>query len=307
MPQEEGNEVVNNEVVQDTTATESTAVGIESTEAEQTPQHKVVIAENGEIQRVPVDESSDKEESDEAEDGKPKRGAEARKEQLQSELESAEAKSTEIRELVAQKNQAIAEQQRLYAELARIKEAEAEAEQIPSLDYIMQQENPETGDFYTEYEARMVQENIKLQYELEKRDQAAEEQAYESRIAESVDGFASDIERTLRDFPVFDSTSDQYDPGLSAEAERILLDALIYEPNTGRLIGSNIPVYQLYKTLHEAAQSSIKARQSMQQAARQQQLAQADVRGSGQRLNKSFDKMTLKEQEAYLRQKGHDV
>lgn len=310
MSQDEGNPVVNDEVVQDATPTESTAVETESSEDDQTPQHKVVIADNGEIQRVPVEESSNDEEDedgDKAEDEKPKRGAEARKEQLQGELESAEAKSAEIRQLVAQKNEAIAEQQRLYAELEKIKEAEAEAEQIPSLDYIMQQENPETGDFYTEYEARMIQENIKLQYELEKLEQMTEEQEYESRIAESVDGFASDIERTLRDFPVFDSSSDQYDPGLSAEAERILLDTLIYEPNTGRLIGSNVPVYQLYKTLHEAAQGSVKARESMQQATQQQQLAQADVRGSGRRFTKSFSDMTTKEQEAYLRRKGHDV
>lgn len=310
MPTEEGHEVVNTEVVQDATATESTAVETESSEDNQTPQHKVVIADNGEIQRVPVEASSDDEEDgngDKAEEEKPKRGAEARKEQLRRETEAAHEESARIREMVAEKNQAIAEQQRLQAQLDEINRANAEAENVPSVEYIMQQENPETGDFYTEYEARMVHENLKLQYQLDQQQQMAERQAYESRIAESVDGLAADIERTLSEFPEFDSSSEQYNPGLAAEAERIMMDALIYEPTTGRLIGSNVPVYQLYKTLHEAAQGSIEARKATQQAQRQQELAQADVRGSGKRLQKEFSKLSAKEMEAELRRKGHDI
>lgn len=306
MSAEEGYEVENNEVVQDTTEVETTATETESSEADQTPQHKVIIAENGEVQRVPVKQSSDDDQDDsddDTEEEKPKRGAEARKEQLRRETEAANAESARIREAVAEKNRAIAEQQRLQAELDKFREAE----QVPPLEYIMQQENPDTGDFYTEYEARMIQENIRLHLQLEQQEKVAEQQAYESQIAASIDGFASDIERTLRDFPEFDINSDQYDPGLSAEAERIMLDALIYEPNTGRLIGSNVPVYQLYKTLHEAVKGSAEARRSQRQIERQQELAQADVRGSGQRMGKSFNDMTTKEQEAYLRRKGHDI
>lgn len=310
MPQE-GGEVVNNEAAQNTAPVESTATETKDSETSQEPQYKTIIAENGEVTRIPVesDDEGNNPRGDKAEaDGeRAKRGAEARKEQLQRETEAAQAENARIREAVAEKNRAIAEQRRLQAELDRIQQASTESERIPSVDYIMQQENPETGDFYTEYEARMMHENLKLKYKVEQQEQMAAQQAYESRIEASVGGFAADIQQTLKDFPVFDEASDEYDPSLSAEAERIMLDALIFEPNTGRIIGSSIPVYQLYKTLHEAAKGSLEARKSTQQSVRQQELAQADVRGSGQRLKKPFEKMTLKEQEAYLRQKGHDI
>lgn len=304
MPQAEAEsqEVVNTEVEQESTQAESTAAETKNSEASSEPNTKAVISDSGEVVRVKVDKSKEEDKEGESEDKsdddpKPKRGKEARQEQLERDLDE---ENRAIRELVARRNQARAYRQQLEQEQSQQYQEtppETQGQPLPTLEQIMQTENPETGDFFTEFEAKAVLQNLQLQQQLVDIQQAQEQAAYEAQVSASISGMSSDADRALRDFPEFDPESDNYDAELDAEVDKFLQGMLIYD-NAGNLIGSRESIYQLYQSFHKARGKSAK-RTVINDA--------GDFRGSGARVEKPFEKMSTKEMEAYLRRKGHDV
>lgn len=304
MPQAEAEsrEVVNTEVEQESTQAESTAAETKNSEASSEPDTKAVISDSGEVVRVKVDKSKDEDKADESEDEsdddpKPKRGKEARREQLERDLDE---ENQAIRELVARRNQARAYRQQLEQEQAQQYQEtppEMQNQPLPTLEQIMQTENPETGDFFTEFEAKAVLQNLQLQQQLVGMQEAQEQAAYEAQVSASISGMSSDADRALRDFPEFDPESDKYDAELDAEVDKFLQGMLIYD-NAGNLIGSLESIYQLYQSFHKARGEKPK-RTVINDA--------GDFRGSGARIEKPFEKMSTKEMEAYLRRKGYDV
>ena len=290
MPQAEAEsqEVVNTEVEQESTQAESTAAETKNSEASSEPNTKAVISDSGEVVRVKVDKSKEEDKEGESEDEsdddpKPKRGKEARQEQLERDLDE---ENRAIRELVARRNQARAYRQQLEQDRP-----------LPTLEQIMQTENPETGDFFTEFEAKAVLQNLQLQQQLVDMQEAQEQAAYEAQVSASISGMSSDAERALKDFPEFDPESDEYDPELDADVNEFLQGMLIYD-NAGNIVGSRESIYQLYQSFHKARGEKSK-RTVINDA--------GDFRGSGARIEKPFEKMSTKEMEAYLRRKGHDV
>ena len=304
MPQAEAEsqEVVNTEVEQESTQAESTAAETKNSEASSEPNTKAVISDSGEVVRVKVDKSKEEDKEGESEDKsdddpKPKRGKEARQEQLERDLDE---ENRAIRELVARRNQARAYRQQLEQEQSQQYQEtppETQGQPLPTLEQIMQTENPETGDFFTEFEAKAVLQNLQLQQQLVDIQQAQEQAAYEAQVSASISGMSSDADRALRDFPEFDPESDNYDAELDAEVDKFLQGMLIYD-NAGNLIGSRESIYQLYQSFHKARGKSAK-RTVINDA--------GDFRGSGARVEKPFEKMSTKEMEAYLRRKGHYV
>ena len=304
MPQAEAEsqEVVNTEVEQESTQAESTAAETKNSEASSEPDTKAVISDSGEVVRVKVDkpkkEDKEGESEDESdEDPKPKRGKEARQEQLERDLDE---ENRAIRELVARRNQARAYRQQLEQEQAQQYQEtppEMQNQPLPTLEQIMQTENPETGDFFTEFEAKAVLQNLQLQQQLVDIRQAQEQAAYEAQVSASIDGMSSDANRVLKDFPEFDPLSDEYDSELDKDVNYFLQRMLIYD-DAGKIIGSEESIYQLYQSFHKARGEKPK-RTVINDA--------GDFRGSGARIEKPFEKMSTKEMEAYLRRKGHDV
>ena len=300
MPQAEAEsqEVVNTEVEQESTQAESTAAETKNSEASSEPDTKAVISDSGEVVRVKVDKSKEEDKEDESEDKsdddpKPKRGKEARQEQLERELDED---NRAIRELVARRNQARATRQQLEQEqVQQYQETppEIQGQSLPTLEQIMQTENPETGDFFTEFEAKAVLQNLQLQQQLVDIQQAT----YEAQVSASIDGMSSDANRVLKDFPEFDPLSDEYDSELDKDVNYFLQRMLIYD-DAGKIIGSEESIYQLYQSFHKARGKGAK-RTVINDA--------GDFRGSGARVEKPFEKMSTKEMEAYLRRKGHDV
>ena len=298
----ESQEVVNTEVEQESTQAESTAAETQNSEASSEPDTKAVISDSGEVVRVKVDKSKDEDKADESEDEsdedpKPKRGKEARQEQLERELDED---NRAIRELVARRNEARAYRQQLEQEQAQQYQEtppEMQNQPLPTLEQIMQTENPETGDFFTEFEAKAVLQNLQLQQQIAGMQEAQEQAAYKAQVSASISGMSSDAERALKDFPEFDPESDEYDPELDADVNEFLQGMLIYD-NTGNIVGSRESIYQLYQSFHKARGKSAK-RTVINDA--------GDFRGSGARVEKPFEKMSTKEMEAYLRRKGHDV
>jgi len=300
-PEAESQEVVNTEVEQESTQAESTAAETQNSEASSEPDTKAVISDSGEVVRVKVDKSKEEDKGGESEDEsdedpKPKRGKEARQEQLERDLDE---ENRAIRELVARRNQARAYRQQLEQEAQQYQETspEMQTQPLPTLEQIMQTENPETGDFFTEFEAKAVLQNLQLQQQLVDMQQAREQAEYDVHVNASISGMSSDAERALKDFPEFDPESDEYDPELDADVDEFLRGMLIYD-NVGNIVGSRESIYQLYQSFHKARGKGAK-RTVINDA--------GDFRGSGARVEKPFEKMSTKEMEAYLRRKGHDV
>lgn len=293
-PEAESQEVVNTEVEQESTQAESTAAETKNSEASSEPDTKAVISDSGEVVRVKVDKSKEDESEDKSDDDpKPKRGKEARQEQLERDIEED---NRAIRELVARRNEARAYRQQLEQEQAQQYQEtppEMQDRPLPTLEQIMQTENPETGDFFTEFEAKAVLQNLQLQQQLVDIRQAA----YEAQVSASIDGMSSEANRVLKDFPEFDPLSDEYDPELDKDVNYFLQRMLIYD-DAGKIIGSEESIYQLYQSFHKARGKGVK-RTVINDA--------GDFRGSGARVEKPFEKMSTKEMEAYLRRKGHDV
>ena len=292
MPQAEAEsqEVVNTEVEQESTQAESTAAETQNSEASSEPDTKAVISDSGEVVRVKVDNSKEEESEDKSDDDpKPKRGKEARQGQLERDLDE---ENRAIRELVARRNQARAYRQQLEQEQAQQYQEtppEMQNQPLPTLE--------QTGDFFTEFEAKAVLQNLQLQQQITVMQEAQEQAAYEAQVSASINGMSSDAERALKDFPEFDPESDEYDPELDANVDEFLQGMLIYD-NAGNIVGSRESIYQLYQSFHKARGKGAK-RTVINDA--------GDFRGSGARVEKPFEKMSTKEMEAYLRRKGHDV
>ena len=300
MPQAEAEsqEVVNTEVEQESTQAESTAAETKNSEASSEPDTKAVISDSGEVVRVKVDKSKEEDKEGESEDEldddpKPKRGKEARQEQLERDLDE---ENRSIRELVARRNQARAYRQQLEQEQAQQYQEtppEMQNQPLPTLEQIMQTENPETGDFFTEFEAKAVLQNLQLQQQLVGMQQAQEQAAYEAQVSASISGMSSDAERALKDFPEFDPESDEYDPELDADVDEFLRGMLIYD-NAGNIVGSRESIYQLYQAFHKSRGRTNKKKVIS---------GGADVLGSG-KVSKTFDKMSQKERRAKLIREG---
>lgn len=300
MPQAEAEsqEVVNTEVEQESTQAESTAAETKNSEASSEPDTKAVISDSGEVVRVKVDKSKEEDKEGESEDKsdddpKPKRGKEARQEQLERDLDE---ENRAIRELVARRNEARAYRQQLeQAQAQQYQETppEMQGQPLPTLEQIMQTENPETGDFFTEFEAKAVLQNLQLQQQLVDMQQAQEQAEYDAHVNASISGMSSDAERALKDFPEFDPESDEYDPELDADVNEFLQGMLIYD-NAGNIVGSRESIYQLYQAFHKSRGRTNKKKVIS---------GGADVLGSG-KVSKTFDKMSQKERRAKLIREG---
>ena len=81
-------------------------------------------------------------------------------------------------------------------------------------------------------------------------------------------------------------------------------NALIHDQKRG-VIGSKISVYNLYKTIFDAAKPGIEAEKIKRQQGAVSAQAGADVIGSGMRQStKKFDDLSTNEMEARLRKIG---
>lgn len=276
MAPEEANEAVKAEVVEETTSTDSAAEQTNSPTADDNGRSDQYDDENigddwdDEESEPETDEpdaqddasDDDEDESDESDDEdeqeqeaeeqaddetpeEPQTKAEKRKEQL----------NTEIRDLVSERN-------RIREEVERLNQ---EAYRVPSIDDVVEQVNPDTGDYYTRLEAEVAV--MKQQQQLRE---------YNEQISESRLQLRNDADRALREFPLFDESSPQYNKDLAERAEALLLPNLVFDPNTNQLIGSRVSPYDVYKTLHDAYNVASSKSQAKAQKATAKMLASAD-------------------------------
>lgn len=163
--------------------------------------------------------------------------ADARKQQLNS----------EIRERIAERN-ALRDE---IAALSRQKYDLASSSDIPTVDSLLEQINPDTGDYYTRAEA----ENLRLNKRLDAFEKQQEFNAYVERVADARVQLSSEANRVVKDFPIFDPESDEYNAELTAAADELMQNSLIKDEKTGQVIGARVSPYQLYSTIAKAKAS----------------------------------------------------
>lgn len=278
--------VVNEEVAQPT-APESTT---EVKETETAPV-ETESTDTGEFSEADVKEESTEAKAEGAEEPEQKSGAEKRKEQLQGEIQDLKQEAgidpnTEIRDLVAARN---ALKQSVRAKNNQAYRPATEQE-------LSDQVNPETGEYYSPIEAKVLA--------MEQRQQLEQ---YNEQVAETQLVIQSEAQRAIRDFPMFDAQSPDYRPDLAAQADQLLSQSIVVDPNTGQIIGSHVSPYQLYKSFNDTYHASAVQHQIQGQKATEAMLATADVVGGAPQKETPFEKLSTSEMRERLRAKGHDV
>lgn len=194
-------------------------------------------------------------------ENRPAKDAEMRKQQL----------NTEIRDKVAERNAL----KREIEELNRQKYQLKGRDDLPTVDQLLGEVNPETGDYFTRTEAQLLL--LQAQYELDQ--QAKQMEEYNNQLVETNMALISEAERVLRDFPMFDPNSSEYDKNLAEQADRLLDASIIRDPNTGRIIGSQVSPYELYSTIATAANAAKVRGEVTGRKAAQKMMASVDVVG----------------------------
>lgn len=221
------------------------------------------------------DDSAD---ADETEKEAPQSKAEERKQQLEGEIADLKDKAgidpnKEIRDLVAARNA-----MRELTE-ARIREAQLGTEQE-----LLQQVNPETGDYFTPQEAN----RLASQQALEMQQQAVAQERYQLEVSQNQRTISNDVQRVLTEFPEFDEQSKEYDPEVAAQAEQILSQSLIYDDN-GTIVGSSISPFTLYQAIHSSRVSSTARGNIEGQKAVEKMMATAEAQTSTAPPKKAVD------------------
>lgn len=194
--------------------------------------------------------------------------ADQRKEQL----------SAEIRQMVAEKHQREQELAALQQTLAQ-----AKAPQVPkTMQEYLETVNPETGDYYTPEQAKVEM----LQNELQSIRNQYQQDAAMRQLTAQVNSLSSDVDKVLADYPMFDAESDQYNEALSRNADMILAANLVRD-NNGRVIGSRVPIYSIYKSLADTYNAGSSIGQADAQKATTKMLSRVDVGSSA--TNKTED------------------
>lgn len=235
------------------TETEEKVEAKAETETEEKPE-VVEESEEKSDDENPETETEGESEAEETETEKPQSKAEERKTQL----------NTEIRDLVAQRNL-------LRTEIEKIN---AETYQPATEDELVDQ-----GYDATEAKVEALRQQVEM------RD-------YNEKVAEAQLTISSESQKVLDDFPMFNSDSEQYDKELADEAAELVQANLIQDPNTGQIIGSNVPIYKIYKTLAKASGISTAKGQIKGQKDTEKMLANADTASAKTAAKPKADPLT---------------
>ncbi len=276
MDTEESTTAVNESVDETTTPTESAPVETNESHADDTTEEVSEVETESQTEE-PDAEVAEEEQAEETDtEDKPQSKGEKRVDQL----------NTEIRDLVAKRNAIRQEVEQLHSQ----------AYKPAQVDELLEQVNPDTGDYYNRLEAQL--EAMRQEREIEK---------YNNQVSESLVTLETEVQRVIDEFPMFDTQSADYNEELATEVADILNDNLIRDPNTGQVIGSRTSPYKLYKSYAKAAQASAVKAEAKAQRNVETMLKNADPTPARKGTPVPFEKMSLSQQEAYLRKRGHDV
>lgn len=272
---------VNDQVVADTTATESAPVENTSEVADEFDGLGDVsltdIPAETETEGKSEDTASEQEQSDAA--------GETETETQPQEGEKPLSPKAEKRfhQLANERNQ-------LKAELEALRAREAQFAQEQNL---VNEINPETGEYYTPQEI----ERIAWQQSRETQAQQVAEQRYALEVQQNQQTIASETQKAIQEFPMFDEKSPEYSPELAQLADQRLGRALITDEN-GQILGAHDSPYEILKTIADATKANAAKYEATAQKATEKMLANADNPGGspqkaskGDELDDLFEKI----------------
>ena len=272
---------VNTTEVADTSTTDSAPVETQTFDAEESLENVDISAEllgNDDDSDAKSDDSdsteetdskadndqdtTDTENTDQADETKTEEPqytkAEQRKEQLNS----------EIREMVELKKQ-------YEQELAQYQQQQQQSQDQPfTEEQLLNEINPDTGEYFTPTEARVVM----MQQEVQQMRQQAQEKEYQQQVQQSRMQLAHDIENAVKEYPMFNARSDSYDKALAEKAKRIIEANLVMD-NNGQPVSSRIPIREILATFAEVQQSSVATGEAKARQATNKMLANVDTAG----------------------------
>lgn len=235
------------------------------------------VAKSGEADGEDEDGEADKPETEnqETEEQKP--------EQPQDEKPLAEKSQNRFQKL-ANENRELKEQ------IERLKSQES---QVAAEQGLLNEINPETGDYFTPAEA----ERIARQQSLEQAQQSAAQQRYALEVRQNQESIGRESRQALDDFPILNEQSKEFNPQIAAEFDKLVGENIIYELQDGSrypasvlaangydlnqatLIGSNFSPYQLAKLIADSTKANASVYQAQAQRSAEQMLANADTTG----------------------------
>ena len=265
-------EVVNTEVTADVAPTDSTPVETTPEVADEFDGLGDVSLSNPVIEETEVEpeskaiESTDKDTIGTEASTQPQGKAEERKQQL----------NQDIRDLVSQRNAIRQEVEKLNA----VYQPAAEKD-------LLEQVNPETGEYFTPIEAKVTSMQQRQQID-----------SYNNEVSEARLTLSSEAMRAIQDFPMFDENNkEEYNPAIAKQIDEILGANLIFDKNTNQVIGSRTSPYQLYKSYADVFNAAASKGQAKAQRATEKMLANVDKssdtpsKGSSDPLEDLFSKI----------------
>lgn len=166
--------------------------------------------------------------------------------------------------------------QKLANENRELREALAQVEarktQVAAEQELLNEINPETGDYYTPTEA----ERIARQFSLQKAQAAAEEETQNIQFQQFQYQVNQEADQIPKDFPIFDeSNRESFNKEVAASAAQAVEHLLIRDAN-GQVVGARASLYPTYKAIAQAFEASAVANQIKGQKATEKMLSQSD-------------------------------
>ena len=259
---------------------ETTTAAPESSSEETNDGGVIAIGPDGSTEEKEVDtmekpedktEGESETEASNAESEPRRKNAETRKQQL----------NNEIRDKIAERN-ALRDE---IAELNRQKYQLRSVDDIPTVDALMDQQNPETGDYYTRMEAKLAR--LEAERELEREQRQLDE--YNEKIVDNRLRLKDEASQALKDFPMFDEESGSYNKDLADQANQIAERLIIVDENTGQIVGSRGSIYEVYAALANAAKVAETNGKISGRKAAVDMMNSADVLGSSGSITEADD------------------
>lgn len=232
------------------------------------------------IQLIGNDNQDDASENPKEETDSDKTAEETKTEDTKEDAEPAHAKNAETRkqQLNNEIRDKIAERNALREEIKKLNEEKynlPKATDLPTEEKLLDQVNPDTGDYYTRIEAKLAVLEAERNMDQEKQKMSE----YTEKIVDNRISLAEQANRVLKDFPMFDEESDTYNKELSEKAETIVKNLLITDPVTNEIIGYNGSIYDVYSTLAHATEMAQVSGQIAGRKAVQKMMNSVDVVG----------------------------
>lgn len=190
----------------------------------------------------------------------------------------------------------------------RLAQLESRKSQVATEQELLNEVNPETGDYFTPAEA----ERIARMHTLQESQKLAEQEAQTLQLQQHQYTINAEAEQVVKDFPIFrefnpDGTKNpEYSREAAIEAAEFVRDHLVFDQQ-GNILGSNVSPYKVHQTVARAYQASAVANQIKGQQATEKMLSQADNPTSAKPTRSSKDDKDMSPEEYARHHKLQEV